>query len=99
MTMLLCSKFEFTGVAILATVMGFAAIGLTGKCSQLRRPLISELRAMIALECPNPAVKIGLAILLVPTAPVRWLSPPVTTGDLLWLAAGFVVTMAICATG
>src|ERR1700675_3614048 len=101
---LLCDELEFTGLATLATVIGFAAIGLTGKRSQLRRPPNSERRAMIALECPNRAPKIGFAILLVPTTLVRttlvrWLRPPVTTGDLLLLAAGFGVTIAIWATG
>src|ERR1019366_2544742 len=85
---LLCSEDAFTSVDTLDTATGLAITGITGTCSQLRRP---EPPARIALERPlgfsNPATRIGLASLLVPTTR----TPLVTTGDLLLLLAGFVV--------
>ena len=89
---LLCVAGEFTAVATLATAMGFAVIGTTGMCSQLRRP---ERPTRIASECPvslamldrsSPATRIGLASLLLPPRTLL-----VNSGDLSLLLASFVI--------
>lgn len=96
---LLCSEGEFTALGTCTRAIGLAIIGATGTRSQLRRLLSSGVLARIKLECavdsPNPATRMGLAIPLVPTTRCR--RPLVRTGDLLVPVAGFAA--AICAAG
>jgi len=77
-----CSEGEFTAT-------GFAICPATGTRSQLRRP---DPPARIELECPNPATRIGLASLLIPTSR----APLVRTGDLPLLVAGLVAAVIAC---